>query len=108
MPTTMRKNPLTVLGAFAVAVIAGLWIAAGAVAWSGPADAEPGRGTVAEDSAAGDPFTAEPAPAERPADPRFESCEEANDAGYGYYFMGEDPEYYWYDDADGNGVSCEE
>ena len=104
MRTTLRKNPLPLLGAFGVAAISGLWIAAGAVAWGGPADAEPGHGTVAE----ADPYTAEPAPDERPADPRFASCEEANDAGYGYYFMGEDPEYYWYDDTDGNGVSCEE
>lgn len=103
MRTTLRRKPLAVFGSIAAVLIAGLWIAAGAVAWSGPADAEPGRGTVAEE-----PFTAETTPAERPADPRFESCEEANAAGYGYYFMGEDPEYHWYDDGDGNGVACEE
>lgn len=40
-------------------------------------------------------------------DPRFSYCYEANDAGYGPYFQGQDPEYYWYDDADGDGEVCE-
>jgi hypothetical protein len=40
-------------------------------------------------------------------DPRFSYCYEANDAGYGNYVSGEDPEYAWYDDADGDGVVCE-
>lgn len=39
-------------------------------------------------------------------DPRFSYCYEANDAGYGPYHQGE-PEYLWYDDADGDGVVCE-
>lgn len=40
-------------------------------------------------------------------DPRFSYCYEANDAGYGNYVQGVDPEYDWYDDADNDGVVCE-
>jgi hypothetical protein len=40
-------------------------------------------------------------------DPQFSYCYEANDAGYGPYYEGQDPEYDWYDDADGDGVVCE-
>jgi len=40
-------------------------------------------------------------------DPRFDTCQEANDAGYVDYRRGVDPEYEWYDDADGDGVVCE-
>ncbi|WP_345456657.1 excalibur calcium-binding domain-containing protein [Nocardioides marinquilinus] len=56
-----------------------------------------------------------PPPAEVPAvetpvvqtDPQFSYCYEANDAGYGNYVSGVDPEYDWYDDADGDGRVCE-
>jgi micrococcal nuclease len=50
------------------------------------------------------------APGPKPAantDPRFEFCYQANDAGYGNYLSGRDPEYAWYDDADGDGQVCE-
>lgn len=40
-------------------------------------------------------------------DPRYSYCYEANDAGYGPYVRGKDPEYAWYDDRDGDGVVCE-
>ena len=40
-------------------------------------------------------------------DPRFSYCYEANDAGFGPYQRGQDPEYDWYDDRDGDGVVCE-
>lgn len=40
-------------------------------------------------------------------DPRFNYCYEAIAAGYGNYVQGQDPEYYWYDDADNDGVVCE-
>jgi hypothetical protein len=40
-------------------------------------------------------------------DPRFSYCYEANDAGYGPYYQGQDPEYYWYEDADNDGIDCE-
>lgn len=40
-------------------------------------------------------------------DPQFSYCYEANDAGYGPYYQGQDPEYDWYDDADGDGAVCE-
>lgn len=49
-----------------------------------------------------------PAPAigENGNDPQFSSCKEAKAAGYGPYQKGE-PEYEWYRDGDGDGVTCE-
>lgn len=40
------------------------------------------------------------------ADPRFDTCSAANDAGFGPYAKG-DEEYEWYVDRDGDGVVCE-
>lgn len=40
-------------------------------------------------------------------DPQYSYCYEANDAGFGPYYQGQDPEYDWYDDADGDGAVCE-
>ena len=40
-------------------------------------------------------------------DPHFSYCYEAIAAGYGPYIQGQDPEYDWYTDADGDGVVCE-
>lgn len=40
-------------------------------------------------------------------DPRYRTCAEANDRGYGPYFRDTDPEYDWYIDRDGDGVVCE-
>ncbi|MDN4474697.1 DUF1524 domain-containing protein [Demequina sp. SYSU T00192] len=40
-------------------------------------------------------------------DPRFSSCAKALDAGYGPYVRGEDEEYGWYRDGDGDGTVCE-
>jgi hypothetical protein len=40
-------------------------------------------------------------------DPRFDTCAAAKAAGYGPYQRGQDPEYDWYRDADGDGVVCE-
>jgi excalibur calcium-binding domain-containing protein len=40
-------------------------------------------------------------------DPRFDTCGDANDAGYGDYRRGVDPEYDWYRDGDSDGVVCE-
>lgn len=58
--------------------------------------------------AAPQPAPAVPAAPAAPAtDPRFSYCYEANDHGYGPYFQGRDPEYAWYDDADGDGEVCE-
>lgn len=41
------------------------------------------------------------------ADPKFDSCTAAIAAGYGPYRKGIDPEYWWYDDRDGDGTVCE-
>ncbi|WP_119729978.1 MULTISPECIES: excalibur calcium-binding domain-containing protein [Thermomonospora] len=38
----------------------------------------------------------------------FDTCAEANRAGYGPYRRGTDPEYGWYQDRDGDGVVCEQ
>ncbi|MEU8817221.1 excalibur calcium-binding domain-containing protein [Actinoplanes sp. NPDC048796] len=40
-------------------------------------------------------------------DPRYSSCTKAKAAGYGPYYEGQDPEYDWYQDRDGDGVVCE-
>ncbi|WP_201931768.1 excalibur calcium-binding domain-containing protein [Nocardioides donggukensis] len=49
-----------------------------------------------------------PAPAASTGtDPRFSYCYEANDAGYGEYVRGKDPEYDWYRDNDNDGIVCE-
>lgn len=40
-------------------------------------------------------------------DPRFDTCAEANDHGYGPYVRGKDPEYDWYRDSDSDGIVCE-
>lgn len=52
------------------------------------------------------PPTAEPG-AGGVLDPRFDTCGEANAAGFGPYVRGEDPEYDWYIDRDRDGVACE-
>ncbi|MBB2940834.1 cytoskeletal protein RodZ [Actinoplanes lutulentus] len=41
-------------------------------------------------------------------DPRFRTCGAANDAGYGPYYEGTDPEYDWYQDRDNDGIVCEQ
>lgn len=40
-------------------------------------------------------------------DPRFQTCKEALQNGYGPYYDGIDPEYDWYIDGDSDGVVCE-
>lgn len=40
-------------------------------------------------------------------DPRFSTCTEAIAHGYGPYYAGRDPEYYWYEDRDHDGIVCE-
>lgn len=58
------------------------------------------------------PVTTAPPPPVKPpggggTDPSFTYCYEANDAGYGPYYQGQDPEYEWYDDTDSDGIVCE-
>lgn len=49
-----------------------------------------------------------PTTAAAPAtDPRFGTCKEAKAHGYGPYVRGRDPEYSWYRDGDGDGITCE-
>lgn len=40
-------------------------------------------------------------------DPRYDSCREARAHGYGPYYKGVDPEYYWYRDPNKDGVVCD-
>lgn len=40
-------------------------------------------------------------------DPRFDTCEEANAAGYGPYLWARDPEYFWYPDPELDLVVCD-
>jgi uncharacterized protein DUF1524/excalibur calcium-binding domain-containing protein len=47
------------------------------------------------------PTTSSPA-----TDPRFGTCGEAEDAGYGPYVRGKDPEYAWYRDSNDDGTVC--
>ena len=50
---------------------------------------------------------APPPPTAPATDPRFGTCKEAKAHGYGPYVRGRDPEYSWYRDGDGDGVTCE-
>lgn len=67
-----------------------------------------------------EPPAAAPAPVEVPAappvaeaapggatDPQFGSCKEAKSQGFGPYVQGQDAEYDWYRDGDGDGTVCE-
>lgn len=40
-------------------------------------------------------------------DPDMGTCKAAKAAGYGPYYKGKDPEYYYYNDRDHDGVVCE-
>lgn len=54
------------------------------------------------------PPTEPPAPVlDTPTDPRFSTCTEAKENGYGDYVRGVDPEYEWYDDRDNDDIVCE-
>ncbi|WP_432571329.1 GmrSD restriction endonuclease domain-containing protein [Kineococcus sp. SYSU DK005] len=78
-----------------------------------PAPAAPAPAPAPAAPAPADPPPADPAPADpEPAagagtDPDFGTCKAANAAGYGPYVQGQDPEYGFYRDADGDGTVCE-
>jgi hypothetical protein len=61
----------------------------------------------------GAPTASRPTPSHSPTasgsglDPRYSTCKEAKAHGYGPYRRGVDPEYYWYRDADHDGIDCE-
>lgn len=46
-------------------------------------------------------------PPQKETDPNYGTCTKANAAGKGPYRRGQDPEYDWYQDRDGDGVVCE-
>ena len=71
--------------------------------WSGKCDTT----APAPDSTSTPEPTPTPDPPSTGNDPRFPTCGAANDAGYGPYRRGADPEYGWYQDRDGDGVVCE-
>jgi hypothetical protein len=76
---------------------------------------EPGPQPTIASNTGGPPPNAKPTPTPKPSrpatatklDPQFGTCGEAKDAGYGPYHQGSDPEYYWYQDRDGDGAVCE-
>lgn len=69
--------------------------------------------TIASNTGGAAPGSSTPAPAPTKTsgggglDPRFATCKAAKAAGYGPYYKDKDPEYYWYRDADHDGVDCE-
>ncbi|MFF0306132.1 excalibur calcium-binding domain-containing protein [Streptosporangium sp. NPDC004379] len=71
----------------------------------------PADSTASTDSATRTGRTTAPdgaiAPAENGHDPRYRTCKEAIDDGYGPYTKGRHAEYDWYKDVDGDGVTCE-
>jgi hypothetical protein len=64
-------------------------------------------GEGCEEPAAAEPAPPPPPPPGEGTDPRFDTCAAAIAAGYGPYHQGQDPEYDWYRDADGDGIVCE-
>lgn len=55
-----------------------------------------------------DPGSGDPGGGDGGLDPRFPTCAAAKAAGYGPYYRDRDPEYYWYRDADKDGIVCEQ
>ncbi|MGO1051707.1 excalibur calcium-binding domain-containing protein [Crossiella sp. CA198] len=48
-----------------------------------------------------------PPPPQPKTDRRYRTCKEAKANGLGPYYLGVDPEYHWYKDADHDGKVCE-
>ncbi|WP_204070934.1 excalibur calcium-binding domain-containing protein [Planotetraspora phitsanulokensis] len=69
---------------------------------------DPGTTTFTTPPATPQSFTTQPASnGTTPGSVRFADCRQANDNGYGPYTRGVHPEYYWYVDADNDGVACD-
>jgi hypothetical protein len=106
-PARRKRTKLLILGV-TLAVLAGV-ITIGALTRGSDGD-KPTDSQAAATAPAG-PAPADSAPSanddEGALDPRFETCEKANDAGYGPYHEGADPEYAWYRDRDKDGTVCE-
>lgn len=72
--------------------------------WSGKCDS---TGSNPNPDPTPTPTPTETDPPSTGNDPKFSTCGAANAAGYGPYYKGRDPEYYWYQDRDKDGVVCE-
>ncbi|MEU8401532.1 thermonuclease family protein [Nonomuraea sp. NPDC048892] len=72
--------------------------------WSGKCD---GDGRQPAPTPTPTPSPTKTRPSDDGNDPRYRTCGEANANGYGPYVRGQDPEYAWYQDRDGDGVVCE-
>ncbi|WP_026256759.1 excalibur calcium-binding domain-containing protein [Actinopolymorpha alba] len=46
-------------------------------------------------------------PREGDLDPRYRTCAQVRAHGYGPYYIGKDPEYFWYPDRNRDGVVCD-
>ncbi|WP_170321353.1 excalibur calcium-binding domain-containing protein [Acrocarpospora pleiomorpha] len=78
----------------------------------GDDDPEPSESSSPDEGTADDdqsPTSPSPSPSggDDNEDQRFDTCAEANAAGYGDYVRGQDVEYDWYEDRDNDGVVCE-
>ncbi|WP_203880750.1 excalibur calcium-binding domain-containing protein [Planotetraspora kaengkrachanensis] len=67
----------------------------------------PGTTTFTTPPATPQGFSTQPASGSTSGSVRYADCRQANDNGYGPYTKGVHPEYYWYVDADNDGVACD-
>jgi excalibur calcium-binding domain-containing protein len=107
MTTTAHQPriwPLASLAAASVAALAVVLASCGSDPASEPAPTLTAASTTTAAATTSTPSVASPTPS---TDPRYDSCADANEAGYGPYRRDVDPEYEWYEDRDGDGVVCE-
>lgn len=67
----------------------------------------PSEGAAPVPAPAPEPAPAAPEGGQDGLDPNFGTCKAAKAAGYGPYVKGQDPEYDYYRDGDGDGTVCE-